>query len=359
MRRILADLPRWLAGAGLALFVALAATGVAAAALGDDAETGESAAGGPGSAPDLGAGSAEGAPASSDRAKRARRVVRIDDLEADPSVFVGRVAPIDTSIVLNLDRVEREPERRWSLHMSVGTTQADLQPSVERGLLMERFGRDAFGDLPAGALPTPWSNEGPTDPKNAGRVEGDIRFRLTPLTTLEAQVGYASAQTRFAQPGFRFDETARILDFSGGALFTLPWRLWRFGFYAGGGGGFLLGKLTSQFFVPSFNGTPTYVVSEADGNSTEMHVRGGGEIYLARFVSLTLEGEYRWAKIEELTYAEGSQLKARNETDVPTVWTEYTFSLEQQIFFWDGDPSRPITFDFTGASVTAGLRYHF
>ncbi len=309
-------------------------------------------------------------PAASDQVRRAPRSIKFDDLKLDPTHFISRVAPIDTAIVLNLKKAEREPERRWSLHFSFGGTQANLSRSVERARMMERFGREAFGSLQAGGLNFMWTADGPTEPDNGVRLQADIRYKLNSLMTLEARGGEANAITEFTQPGFRFDEKAEITDLSGGLLFTLPWRVWRFGFYAGGGGGLLHGKITSSFYVPSFDGTPSYLVSSATGNSSQYHVRGGGEMYLARFVSLTIEGEYRNAEIEKLKYTDTVPYpftaKAVDETDTPLVWTYYEFNLQQQIFLWSATdparpdvPTRPINIDFTGVSVTFGLRYHF
>jgi hypothetical protein len=312
-------------------------------------------------------------PPASDRVRRAPRAIKIDDLKLDPKQYLISIPPIDSSIVLNLKKVEREPERRWSLHFSFGATQADLAQSVARARLMERFGREAFGELQSGAFDIGWTRDGPTDPGTGLRLQGDIRYKLNSLVTLEGRLGQASAITAFAQRGFRFDEKAEILDLSGSVLLTMPWRLWRFGFYAGGGGGYLHGKLSTGFYVPSFSGIPFYLVSSATGNSSQYHLRGGGEMYVTRFVSFTVEGEYRRAEIETLKYSSDSQAKAVDEYDgpggvgnSPHVWNYYDFDLEQQRFFWSvQDPDRPdlplepVTIDFTGFSFTAGLRYHF
>lgn len=296
---------------------------------------------------------------ATDQVRRSPRVIKLDDLALDPAEHLLRAAPIDTSIILNLKKVEREPERRWSLHLSFGASQADLRQSVERARLMERFGRAAFGSIQAGALQMGWTDEGPTDPSTGLQLRGDVRFRVNPLVTLETEFGYSSALTSFYQPGFGFDEKAEVKNLTGGLLLTLPWRLWRFGFYAGGGGGVLLGKTTSQLFIASVNSVPFYLTSEATGNAAQYHVRGGGEVYVAKFVSLTVEAQYRWAKIDELKYADDARLKAINETDTPIVWTDYVFDFANQSFGWWGDPSRPVRIDFSGASLTAGLRYHF
>ncbi len=298
---------------------------------------------------------------------RAARKIKIDDLPIDPAEHGLRPAPIDTSIVLNLKRMENEPERRWSLRFAVGSGDVDLGPSIARAHLMERFGRQTFGevaDLIGEIFDFGWSDDGPTEPSTAARIAGNVRYKILPIVTLEAQAGRSNALTHFTQPGFRFDERNEVIDFSAGPIVTLPFRLWRFGFYAGGGAGILRGKLSSEVFVPAFGGQPVYLVSEATGNSTQYYLRAGGEAFVTKFASFTIEAEYRNAKIDNLKYTDetiGSTTSARavNETDTPLVWTDYVFDFQNQIFGWVGDPNQPVEMDFTGVSVTAGLRYHW
>jgi hypothetical protein len=105
-------------------------------------------------------------------------------------------------------------------------------------------------------------------------------------------------------------------------------------------------------------------VSEATGSSSQYYLRAGGEAFITRFASFTIEGEYRKAEINDLKYTEETMqsttsARAINETDTPYIWTDYVFDFENQVFGWIGDPNQPLTMDFTGVSITAGLRYHW
>jgi hypothetical protein len=298
---------------------------------------------------------------------RAPRKIMIDEMPLNASEHTLHPALIDTSIALNLKRMEKEPERRWSLRFAVGTGDVDVEPSIARARLMEQFARETFGsvaDVLGEIFDFGWSDEGPTEPSSAPRIEGNLRYRILPTITLEAQAGRSNALTDFTQPGFRFDERAEVMDFSVGPMVTLPFRLWRFGFFAGGGAGLLRGKVTSEVFLPSFGGQPVFLVSEATGSSSQYYLRAGGEAFITRFASFTIEGEYRKAEINDLKYTEETMqsttsARAINETDTPYIWTDYVFDFENQVFGWIGDPNQPLTMDFTGVSITAGLRYHW
>lgn len=293
------------------------------------------------------------------------RNIKIDDLQVNSQDYVINPAPIDTSIVLNLKRMEKEPERRWSLRLAFGTGTVDMDMSLQRARLMEAFGRQAFGQISENLGESfGWSGAGPSEPSNAARIVGNVRYKLLPTITLEAQAGRSNALTDFSQPGFRFDERNEVLDISVGPLITLPFRLWRFGFFAGGGVGFIKGKQTSEVFVPSFAAAPVFLVSEATGNTAQYYLRAGGEAFVTKFISFTIEAEYRNAKIDDLKYTDNTvnstvSARAINETDVPYVWNSFEFDFEGQAFGWLGDPNQPMEMDFTGVAVTAGLRYHF
>ncbi|HKQ18523.1 MAG TPA: hypothetical protein VJW75_02135 [Candidatus Eisenbacteria bacterium] len=293
---------------------------------------------------------------------RPQQVVNLEKVEVKASDYTLVPDPIGESVVLNLSRMEREPERKWSLQLSLGAGEATLNESFTRVSTMEDLGRDIFGQLAENAGPgfvLPWTDEGTTDPNSALRIRGDVRYKPWPIVTLEAALGHEGAEISFSQPGYRFDETSEVIDASIGALVTLPWRLWRFGLYAGGGVGLLRGTLTSSLYVPSFEGAPDYSVSRATGNSGQFSLKGGGEVYLTRFISFTLETEYRQAEIDELKYDDNAEIKALGETDTPYAWVGYEADFIGRFFQPIADPSQPVKIDFSGLLLTGGIRYHF
>lgn len=301
-------------------------------------------------------------PAAPASKARPQHVVNLEKIEVSASEYTLVPDPIGGSVVLNLGRMEREPERKWSLQLAVGAGEATLEESFSRVHTMEQLGRDIFGQLAENAGPgfvLPWTDEGTTDPNSAVRIRGDIRYKPWPLVTLEAALGREAAQTSFSQPGYRFDESSAITDVSIGALVTLPWNLWRFGLYAGGAVGLLRGSLTSQLFVPDFSGASDYSISHATGTSQQFSLKGGGEVYVARFISFTLEAEYRNAAIDELTYDDDAEIKAEGETDTPLAWIGYEADFLDQFFQPIADPSRPVKIDFSGLMLSGGIRYHF
>lgn len=309
-------------------------------------------------APEAGA-----APAAPPSKARPKREINLEKIDVNVRDYIYEPDPIGGSVILNLKKMEREPERRWSLQFSMGAGEANLDQMLTRVQTMERLGRDIFGQAAeqagAGLFDFGWSDEGASEPNSAFRVRGDVRYKPIPLLTLEAEIGRSGAKSAFSQPGFRYDENAEVVDASIGALVTLPWRLWRFGFYAGGGVGLLRGTLTSQLFVPSFTGTPDFSVSRATGSSQQYNLKGGGEVYLTRFISFTLEAEYRQAEIDNLEYDDDAEVKAVNELDKPLSWVDYTADFQSQSFGSVADPGSPVTLDFSGVLVTGGLRYHF
>lgn len=304
-------------------------------------------------------------PASAPPASKARpsREINLEKVDVNMRDYIYEPDPIGGSVVLNLKKMEREPDRRWSLQFSMGAGEADIDRALTRVQTMEQLGRDIFGQAAdqagAGLFDFGWTDEGASEPSSAFRIRGDVRYKPIPILTLEAEIGRSGAKSAFSQPGFRYDENAEIVDGSIGALVTLPWRLWRFGFYAGGGVGLLRGTLTSQLFVPSFTGTPDFSVSRATGSSQQYNLKGGGEVYITRFISFTLEAEYRKAEIDNLEYDDDAEVKAVNELDKPLAWVGYTADFQSQSFGSIADPSSPVTLDFSGVLVTGGLRYHF
>jgi hypothetical protein len=305
---------------------------------------------------------AEVTPATPASKARPQRVVNLEQVEVDAGEYTLVPDPIGGSVVLNLGRMEREPERKWSLQLAIGAGEATLNESFSRVHTMEQLGRDIFGQLAENAGPgfvLPWTDEGTTDPNSALRIRGDVRYKPWPLVTLEAALGREAAQTAFSQPGYRFDESSAITDLSIGALVTLPWKLWRFGLYAGGAVGLLRGSLTSQLFVPDFSGASDYTISHATGTSQQFSLKGGGEVYVARFISFTLEAEYRNAEIDELEYDEDSEPWTSTEQKVPLAWVGYEADFLGQFFQPIADPSQPVKIDFSGLLLSGGIRYHF
>ncbi len=303
-----------------------------------------------------------GAAATTPAASKARpnREINLEKVDVNMRDYIYEPDPIGGSVVLNLKKMEREPERRWSLQLSMGAGEANIDQALSRVQTMEQLGRDLFGQVAEQTgLGLRWNDEGTTEPGSAFRIRGDVRYRPIPILTLEAEVGRSGAKSAFSQPGYLYDEHAEVIDASVGALVTFPWRLWRLGFYAGGGLGLLRGTLTSQLFVPSFSGTPDFSVSRATGSSQQYNLKGGGEVYLTRFISFTMEAEYRKAEINTLEYDDDAEIKALNETNTPLAWVGYTADFEAQSFGAIGDPSNPVRLDFSGVLVTGGLRYHF
>lgn len=301
-------------------------------------------------------------PAAPASKARPQRVVNLEQVDVKASDYALVPDPIGESVVLNLARMEREPERKWSLQLAIGAGEATLNESVTRVQTMEQAGRDIFSQFAENAGPgfvLPWTDEGTTEPNSALRIRGDLRYKPWPLVTLEGALGHESAEVSFSQPGYRFDETSAVTDVSIGALVTLPWRLWRFGLYAGGAVGLLRGVLTSSLYVPDFSGSPEYQISRATGNSTQFSLKGGGEVYVARFISFTLETEYRNAAIDELTYDDDAEIKGIGETDTPYAWVGYDADFIQQSLNPIADPSQPVKIDFSGLLLTGGIRYHF
>ncbi|MFN0152566.1 MAG: outer membrane beta-barrel protein [bacterium] len=307
----------------------------------------------------------QSAAASAPAASKARpnREINLEKIDVNMRDYIYEPDPIGGSVVLNLKKMEREPDRRWSLQFSVGAGDANLDQVRSRVQTMEALGRQLFGQFAeqagAGLFDFGWSDEGASEPNSAFRVRGDVRYRPIPILTLEAEVGRSGTKSYFTQPGFRYDENAEIIDGSIGALVTLPWRVWRFGFYAGGGVGVIRGTLTSQLFVPSFEGVPDFSTSRATGSSQQYNLKGGGEVYVTRFISFTLEAEYRKAEITDLKYDADSEIKAINETDRPLSWVDFEADFESRSSGTIGDPGNPVTLDFSGVLVTGGLRYHF
>ncbi len=135
---------------------------------------------------------------------------------------------------------------------------------------------------------------------------------------------------------------------TGSLIFAMP--LSSFSIYAGAGLGYYLAKIISTDELTIF-GTTTTIREVGKGNAIGFHGFLGGEYFLSKNFSLSLEALYRVAKIPSLTCTE-------NTIDPSNVGNPIKRGVyDKDTHSWG--PLKDLELDFGGFNILAALHLHF